>query len=76
MPFTTLSRGALWSLLLMLLTFGTVQADPIAEVARILDDIRQDQPVPRLGRTPSLLRLRSTILVPQLAQVGRQYSPS
>ncbi|MTW21340.1 hypothetical protein [Allochromatium palmeri] len=48
MPFTTLLRGALWSLLLMLLTFGTVQADPIAEVERILDDIRQDRPVPRL----------------------------
>lgn len=48
MPFTTLSRGALWSLLIMLLTFGTVQADPIAEVERILDDIRQDRPVPRL----------------------------
>ncbi|MCK7497548.1 MAG: hypothetical protein MZW92_47285 [Comamonadaceae bacterium] len=48
MPFTTLSRGALWSLLLTFLLFGTVQADPIAEVERILSDIRQDQPVPRL----------------------------
>ena len=48
MPFTTLSRGALWSLLLIPLTFGIVQADPIAEVERILDDIRQDQPVPNL----------------------------
>jgi len=48
MPFTTRSSGALWSLLLMLLTFGTVQADSTAEVERILSDIRQDQPLPRL----------------------------
>ncbi|MGQ9659412.1 MAG: hypothetical protein ACUVQI_05615 [Thermochromatium sp.] len=48
MPFTTLSLGSLWRLLLMLLTFGTVQADPIADVERILSDIRQDQPVPHL----------------------------
>lgn len=48
MPCPTLSRWASWGLLLALLTFGAVQADPAAEVEQVLDSIRQDRPVPRL----------------------------